>query len=119
MGLTDRSFLWNSMESESGWTCAAGLPPSGVAATLLEPARLDRTGSLGPNRKGPLLRTAGKPTQHREETSMASTARTNRCRRLRLVVAGAAVVTVLTAAAAASPPTSMGVPPRWGSKLQR
>ena len=51
---------------------------------------------------------------------MASTARTNRCRRLRLVVAGAAVVTVLTtAAAAASPPTSMGVPPRWGSKLQR
>lgn len=89
---------------------AAGPSPSGVAATLLAPAQLDRAGAFRPNRKGPWLRTAGKPTRPGEETSMASPAPTTLGRRLRLAAAGAAVVTALsvaTAGAAASAP--MGV----------
>ena len=49
---------------------------------------------------GPPVRTAGNQTRSGEEMTMGSVARTNRRRRLRLVVAGAAVVTALTTATA-------------------
>jgi hypothetical protein len=76
---------------------------------LLAPALLDRAGALRTEPQGLLLRTAGKPTRTGEETSMASPARTNLGRRLRLAAAGAAVLTALTVATAgASTPTPMG-----------